>query len=212
KSLLFVIACCFCLAVSKYSYTDKCYRFGVAIDKSHDFYYQIYVNKKGIPHSRDEIIVERPYGRNCSMYSYYYHYVLSNCSKVETGYRCKNTCESVWFKIDNKTEAKLYADKCDPIFQKKYADVTKHHCNMTTDPFYYVKEQIGRTSTETIEMEGKVPIVPNRFTKDKKCVWEWDVIGLWSLVSVIVFSVIIVIALIVFLIGIILVQKHRSTK
>ena len=81
KSLLFVIACCFCLAVSKYSYTDKCYRFGVAIDKSRlvqfvgyidDFYYQIYVNKKGIPHSRDEIIVERPYGRNCSMYSYYY--------------------------------------------------------------------------------------------------------------------------------------------
>ena len=51
-------------------------------------------------------------------------YVLSDCNAVDAGYQCLSTCDSVWFKIDNKTEAKLYADKCDPIFQKKYADVT----------------------------------------------------------------------------------------
>ena len=51
-------------------------------------------------------------------------YVLSDCSKVDAGYTCKSTCESVWFKIENKTEAKTFVEKCDPIFQKKYGDIT----------------------------------------------------------------------------------------
>ena len=89
-------------------------------------------------------------------------YVLSDCSKVEAGYTCKSTCESVWFKIENKTEAKTFVEKCDPIFQKKYGDITwdlleivnnrKHNCSMTMDPFYVIRQQIGTTTTSTIEM------------------------------------------------------------
>lgn len=51
-------------------------------------------------------------------------YVLSDCVQVEAGYNCLSTCESVWFKIDNATQAKSYAEKCDPIFLKKFGDVT----------------------------------------------------------------------------------------
>ena len=40
-------------------------------------------------------------------------YVLSDCVQVEAGYSCLSTCESVWFKIDNATQAESYAEKCD---------------------------------------------------------------------------------------------------
>ena len=32
-----------------------------------------------------------------------------------------------------------------------------------------------------LSTEGKVALAPEGYTEDKKCVWEWDVIGLWSL-------------------------------
>ncbi len=65
-------------------------------------------------------------------------YVLSDCNAVDAGYQCLSTCDSVWFKIDNKTEADYYVKYCDPIFQVKYGDITwdllkrvknrKHNC------------------------------------------------------------------------------------
>ena len=92
-------------------------------------------------------------------------YVLSDCSKVDAGYTCKSTCESVWFKIENKTEAKTFVEKCDPIFQKKYGDITwdllkrvknrKHNCTGSMDPFGFIIQQIGKTTTEIIEMSKK---------------------------------------------------------
>ena len=51
-------------------------------------------------------------------------YVLSDCNAVDAGYQCLSTCDSVWFKIDNKTEADYYVKYCDPIFQVKYGDIT----------------------------------------------------------------------------------------
>ena len=137
-----------------------------------DTYYQVYVNRKGIPHSRDKINVERSYNYNYSMFSYYYQwyiwlelsssYVLSDCNAVDAGYQCVSTCDSVWFKIDNKTEADYYVKYCDPIFQEKYGDITwdflkrvnnrKHNCTGSLDPFGFIIQQIGKTTTETIEM------------------------------------------------------------
>ena len=32
-----------------------------------------------------------------------------------------------------------------------------------------------------LSTEGKVALAPEGYIEDKKCVWEWDVIGLWSL-------------------------------
>lgn len=149
-----VLLCCLCLAVSKYSYTDKCYRFkGTPGDICrHLFvefswivqtYYQFYVNKKGIPHSRDYIVFQSTYSSGIIAYSFYYQwswppevmysYVLSDCEQVEEGFRCTNTCDSVWFKIENKTEAKSFVEKCDPIFQKKYADVMWDLLNMMNE-------------------------------------------------------------------------------
>ena len=51
-------------------------------------------------------------------------YALTNCQNNEVGYECTSTCESVWFRIDNATSAKEYADHCDPIFLKKFADIS----------------------------------------------------------------------------------------
>jgi len=75
---------------------------------------------------------------------------------------CDRTCDSVWFKIVNATDAAYYAKICDKIFLSKYADVTynlfllinlrKYHCNDTPDPFYIVKEEIGKVATDTIAM------------------------------------------------------------
>lgn len=52
-------------------------------------------------------------------------YALTNCQNNEVGYECTSTCESVWFRIDNATSAKEYADHCDPIFLKKFADISQ---------------------------------------------------------------------------------------
>ena len=62
----------------------------------------------------------------------------------------------------------------------------------------------------------------NSFIASDECVWEWDIIGLWSRGtdmslwwSVVVLSIIIgciVVVLIAFVILLIFIQKHRSNK
>ena len=84
---------------------------------------------------------------------------------MDAGYQCISTCDSIWFKIDNKTEADYYVKYCDPIFQEKYADIMwdllkivnnrKHNCSGPMDPFGFIIQQIGKTTTETIEMSKK---------------------------------------------------------
>ena len=98
------------------------------------FYYQYYVNKKGIPLSKDSIIHQGGIKNPEPAVKYYYQYeyyieilinsqVLSNCTKKENTFHCVSTCESIWFKIGNTTSAKEYVTDCDPIFYKKYSDI-----------------------------------------------------------------------------------------
>lgn len=43
---------------------------------------------------------------------------------TENVYHCITTTESIWFNIGNTTTAQEIVGKCDPIFYKKYADIT----------------------------------------------------------------------------------------
>ena len=55
----------------------------------------------------------------------------------------------------------------------------------------YVKEQIGTQKNETVKMsrvienecyvDGKEPVTPISFTKQDKCIWEYNILGLWSI-------------------------------
>ncbi|KAK8790522.1 hypothetical protein WA171_002045 [Blastocystis sp. BT1] len=105
-----------------------------------------------------------------------------------------------------------YAKICDKIFLSKYADVTKYHCNDTPDPFYIVKEEIGKVATDTIAMDGKKPVAPGLFSVTTKCTWEWDILGLWSLFTVVIISIIVVVVLILFIVLIFFTQKHRNIQ
>ena len=49
---------------------------------------------------------------------------MTNCTYGESTYDCTAITESIWFKIGNATTAKEYVTDCDPIFYKKYGDVT----------------------------------------------------------------------------------------
>ena len=94
--------------------------------------YQIYINKDGLPLSSDYIVEE---GKNYEYdISYYYQYeysslftvsnVLTDCEKKDNKYSCTSTTESVWFKFTNLNGIhSALVDKCDPIFQEKYADI-----------------------------------------------------------------------------------------
>lgn len=50
-------------------------------------------------------------------------HVLTDCVREDTKFRCVNTCESVWFKIWNVTEAGEYGEKCDKAFIGKYGNI-----------------------------------------------------------------------------------------
>ena len=50
--------------------------------------------------------------------------VLSNCSKNDNVFDCISTTESIWFRIGNKTAAAEFISYCDPIFYRKYGDIT----------------------------------------------------------------------------------------
>ena len=71
------------LVVCKYSYTDKCYRYGKPIDEQRiglwanstigTVNYQYYFNRKGTPLSNDYIVYEYPSGNEKYLaWSYYY--------------------------------------------------------------------------------------------------------------------------------------------
>ena len=83
RSFLICILLCCSIALSKYSYTDKCYRYGKDVESSRrsegveptlgSVHYQYYFNRKGIPLSNDYILYEKVFGQgNSMMWSYYY--------------------------------------------------------------------------------------------------------------------------------------------
>lgn len=122
---------------------------------------------------------------------------LYNCTLNENTYNCDSVIESVWFKILNTTSAKQYAERCDPIFIKKYGDVTqfymkcnhnrKHSCT-GSDPFTYIRSRIGEKSKLSIEMskhflkqlniDDKTPRPPKGYNPSGECVWEYEILGL----------------------------------
>ena len=128
-------------------------------------------------------------------------YVLRNCEKNEQKYKCVRTCESVWFKIWNVTEAGEYGQKCDKAFIGKYGNIVyvqrnglmnrEHGCPGMHNPFRYVLEEIGKTENVTLTMckscvldsciVGKKPETPHGYTEQKACIWEYDILGLWSM-------------------------------
>lgn len=60
-----------------------------------------------------------------SQNSFFYNSnVLSDCKQTDTGFKCTCTIESAWFKIINAEAAKEFVTSCDPVFYKKYGDVT----------------------------------------------------------------------------------------
>ena len=90
--------------------------------------------------------------------------VLSNCTKNDNVFDCISTTESIWFKIGNKTAAAEFISYCDPIFYKKYGDITyffdysiiysKHNCTgyESTNPFKDLYTDIGKTTQVNIVM------------------------------------------------------------
>ena len=51
-------------------------------------------------------------------------YTLSNCTAIEEGMRCERYCESIWFRFLSLNGSHSgFVPKCDPIFQKKYANI-----------------------------------------------------------------------------------------
>ena len=143
RPLILFLLCC-SVAFCKYSYTDKCYRYGKDVESSRgndlpmsflgSVYYQYYFNRRGIPLSNDYIAYERTFGEEDNlMWSYYYQwelgycdncsYVLSHCQKTDKGFNCTRTCESVWFKIWNVTAAEPLGSACDKAFVGQYANV-----------------------------------------------------------------------------------------
>ena len=68
------------------------------------------------------------------------------------------------------------------------------------DYFYYVKQQIGKVTSDTIKMgiiviidsqiEGKKALAPEEYNIVNDCTWEWDILGLWSLCKIVLFGII----------------------
>ena len=98
-----------------------------------------------------------------------FSHVLSNCTKEESSFNCVSTTESIWFKVSNVSSATEFVSSCDPIFYKKFADVTyinylsynhrKYNCTGygSIDPFMYLYPEIGKTTKTTITM-GRIII------------------------------------------------------
>ncbi|KAK8801894.1 hypothetical protein WA588_006178 [Blastocystis sp. NMH] len=213
KSILLCLLLSCALAASVYSYSDKCYRYEMVNDESFTLYYQYYINRKGLPLSSDFIVYQRNYGMNKPlMWSYYYHHVLSNCVREETKFRCVRTCESVWFKIWNVTAAGKYGEKCDKAFIGKYGNIMEHGCEGMDDPFKYVKPEIGKVANITLTMVGKKPETPHGYTEQKECIWEYDILGLWSMVTLVIVCSVITVAVLILIALVVFTQKHRSNK
>ena len=132
------------ISFAKYSYSDECYRYkGDTTYESFfipfllfivQFYYQYYINKKGIPLSQDIIVHQGSLKNPEPAVKYYYQFilivfllcyshVLSDCQQRDELFYCNSTCESIWFKIGNTTTAEGYVVDCDPIYYKKYGDI-----------------------------------------------------------------------------------------
>lgn len=122
--------------------------------------------------------------------------VLTNCTKQIDTFNCVSTIESVWFKIVNATEARMYVTSCDPIFYKKYGDVTydfcltitfsKHKCdNNGKDPFVYLYEQIGVSNPMSLTISDVLNISmiyrgwSSTSWKTSNTRW-WMYLGIWD--------------------------------
>ena len=60
------------------------------------------------------------------------------------------------------------------------------------DPFYYLYPMIGMSTTLSIAMgrmtcywfhdvDGNVPVTPTGYQPDGECIWEYEILGLWSI-------------------------------
>ncbi|KAK8816026.1 hypothetical protein WA538_005144 [Blastocystis sp. DL] len=212
RSFLICILLCCSIALSKYSYTDKCYRYEQERSSAFMTYYQYYINRNGIPLSTDYIIYDKEKKEDViPKWSYYFHYVLSDCKRSENKHTCTRTCESIWFKIWNVTAAKQFVDFCDKEFIGRYADVMKHGCG-EFDPFSTAKTEIGQVSKITIMLDGKKPQAPKGYNEDTKCIWEYDILGLWSMVTLVIVCSVMAVAVLILIVLVVFVQKHRSNK
>lgn len=145
RSFLLCFLLCCSIALSKYSYTDRCYRYEqdrssacrMCYHVKHSIvmtYYQYYINRKGTPLSSDYIIYDKTKKEDTNpKWSYYFQwvacndlvtsYVLTDCKHFESKYECTRTCESIWFKIWNVTAAEEFVQVCDKEFIGRYADI-----------------------------------------------------------------------------------------
>ena len=122
-------------------------------------------------------------------WSYYYQFgfphhliVVSNCMTTESGFKCLNTCESVWFKVWNATAADFFGEHCDKAFvvvvmqtSCRFDSLVKCSEHGTTDPFFNIKRSVGRKRNKEIQMsmvsqtvlyeDGK-SLFPSRVTND----------------------------------------------
>ena len=60
------------------------------------------------------------------------------------------------------------------------------------DPFYYLYSMIGMSTSSFIlmgrmtcywfhDIDGKVPVAPLGYKQDGECIWEYEILGLWSI-------------------------------
>ncbi|KAK8798129.1 hypothetical protein WA588_003215, partial [Blastocystis sp. NMH] len=207
--LLFALLCS--LVLGKYSYSDKCYCYEGRAGNHLVINDQYYVNKKGVPIGRDRIIYPGRFDPRLPPHiSVYYHNVFSHCTRMDDRYNCTNTCKSIWFKIWENLDSESLSD-CAKEFKGQYGDITKHSCPSYDTFLSDLNENIGRSTQELIRMNGTRPLQPLGW-RELECVWEYHIIGLWSIVTIVTVSVIVLVVLILFIGLYVYAQKHRSKE
>ena len=196
--ILFAILCS--MVVAKYSYTDKCYCYEGRDGQYMVINDQYYVNKRAVPIGRDRIIYAGRFDAHLPpTISVYHHNVFSHCTRLGDRYNCTNVCESIWFKIWANLDDEKLSD-CAKEFKGQYGDVTKHSCPAYSSTLSDLNKEIGKTGHEIIQMNGTRPVRPQGWN-ELECVWEYHILGLWSIVTIVTVSVIVLVVL-----------RHRSTK
>ncbi|KAK8794038.1 hypothetical protein WA171_003165 [Blastocystis sp. BT1] len=180
---------------------------------SYKYTQQFNVNWKGVPTYRD-ILANLYEHSNCTTRSYtaLYHDILS-CTKTEKNkYHCESTTINVWVRIWEEGNYKNIIDNCGSKFTKKYQDIIKNPCVINgDDQWKYIREQIGFKSTFDVVMNGKKPETSGNYAYGGKCVWNYEIEGIWStLVITILLAFLVCLILLIALI--IYTQKRRSAK
>ena len=68
------------------------------------------------------------------------------------------------------------------------------------------------SSAVTITMNDNVPVPQQGWEPDGECDWEYEILGLWSIVAIVVVCCCVVAALLFVVVIWIVAQKHRSIK